>query len=75
LYEGGSIKVAGKRTDDFLQFEVYNSGSLKNDSTGGIGLKNLRERLHHFYKQQASVTLNAPTENNVIAQLKMPVQL
>jgi len=75
LYEGGSIKVAGKRADDFLQFEVYNSGSLKNDSPGGIGLKNLRERLSHFYRQQASVTLNATTGNNVIAQLIMPVQL
>jgi sensor histidine kinase YesM len=48
--DSGTIEASARREGGLLRLEVYNSGSDAPSAPGnGIGLKNTRERLTHFY--------------------------
>jgi Putative regulator of cell autolysis len=51
------IKISAKFSGDRLLLEVSNSGSLQNGSDGGIGLKNVRERLEKLFAENGKFDL------------------
>lgn len=56
---------------DQLLIRIYNQGPKLRRLGGGIGLDNVRKRLHAHYQDEAKLTLlNAP--DGVIAEVKLP---
>jgi signal transduction histidine kinase len=57
----GLVQATAQRDGDFLRLEVRDSGSGKQSRTfpgNGIGLKNTRERLAHFYEDSYEMKAN-----------------
>ena len=55
--DGGNIAIKIEHKDSFIIILVQNSGSLKQSEGNGLGLKNLRERLHLHYNGKAIFTI------------------
>jgi LytS/YehU family sensor histidine kinase len=68
---GGTIHINLKASPGYLEAEVQNPGTLRNEGKG-LGLKNLRQRLEISYQGRAVLSL---TESNhqVCANLKIPI--
>jgi two-component system, LytTR family, sensor kinase len=82
---GGIIKIKSTIKDAFLRIDIINNGQLmpkentKTDpsvlehSEGGIGIENTEKRLHMLYGDKASFELKNANEEEVVAQLRIPV--
>jgi two-component system LytT family sensor kinase len=60
---------------DFLMIDVRNSGARLGASyaqTTGVGLHNVRQRLHYHYGDQASLSLEAEPDGTTLARLRLP---
>ncbi len=71
---GGRIDIQFRRDADRISIVVADTGrGLNGDWGGGVGLKNIRDRLAGLYGDQAQLTLrqNAPT--GVVATLSLPL--
>jgi hypothetical protein len=72
----GGIVTVTARLDTDLEISVRNTGAPLTKSarpTNGIGLENVRRRLHHYYGADASLTLVAEQHGATVAKLRLPV--
>ncbi len=71
--QGGKINIHITSLKDRIQITVVNDGQLHKRTDGvGIGLKNLRQRLHLFYHDQAELSLQNDGTKHVKADLIIP---
>ncbi|MBO9562020.1 MAG: histidine kinase [Niastella sp.] len=69
---GGSISIKVEQHNGHLQATVQNPGILQAQHNGGLGLKNLQERLQLQFGGQASLHLTQLTTETVLATITMP---
>jgi len=74
--EGGTVHLSAKSSSGRLVLVVEDSGSgLKNQDNSvrqGIGLKNVRDRLKHIYRDQAMLQLSAVEPIGTRVTLTLP---
>ncbi|MDF0718101.1 histidine kinase [Muricauda sp. 334s03] len=70
--EGGTVDISLKEHDGFVEIIVKNPGTFSNAGQGGLGLKNLKERLLLQYDGKAKFTIDSPKEHEVVATLLIP---
>ena len=68
---GGTITITATVQDDTLRLRVTNPGTLDAE-TGGVGLKNARERLQLLFGDEASLTVENADAGTVCATAKLP---
>jgi Histidine kinase len=73
---GGELVVASAVVDGKLRLEVTNTGKLSDTAEGSsaVGLDNARERLRLMYGDRASLSLVAPDEFTVRAEVLVPLR-
>ncbi|SMC21819.1 Histidine kinase [Andreprevotia lacus DSM 23236] len=71
---GGSITINGELADGLLTLRVCDTGLGLQPDTGsdGIGLANIRARLHQLFGASGRLALYANTPGGVIAELTLP---
>lgn len=75
LTQGGHIHISVQVNGSQLVITVSNTGTLADGSkTNGVGLDNLQQRLQLFYGGQASFQLKATSDNQVTAQITLPME-
>lgn len=71
--EGGHIAVTASLNGGIMQVDVRDNGvgfnMMAND---GVGLANIRERLHLLYGNQAELVIEAPLEGGTLASVRVP---
>lgn len=74
LPAGGQVLIDVKEMDQHLQIEVRNTGKLlsRDEQSTGVGLRNIRERLHLLYGINAGLTLEQ-NGNDVVARIHKPL--
>ncbi|MFZ6846815.1 sensor histidine kinase [Undibacterium sp. RuRC25W] len=71
--EGGTIKIAARRCTDELWVEVIDNGmGLDLHVAEGLGLTNIRERLHILYGNKASLVIETPLEGGAQFRIQIP---
>ena len=71
--EGGRIDVRAFLIDGNLQVDVRDDGVGFNMHAGdGVGLANIRERLHLLYGSRAELVIEAPAEGGALASIRVP---
>jgi sensor histidine kinase YesM len=70
--DGGTVHISLKEQDGFVKIIVKNPGTFSNDGQGGLGLKNLKERLLLQYDGKAKLAIDSTTEQEVVATLLIP---
>jgi len=72
--QGGEIAIAVRLTQAHVEFEVLNSGELREPASGaGIGLRNARERLGLLYGDRATLVLQNGNQGRVSARVTLPL--
>ena len=84
LRDGGRIDViaekTGSGTDARLRIKVIDTGKGLGDATqqpgngNGIGLTNIRERLHALFGDKAKLTLESNVPTGVVAMIETPAE-
>ena len=72
--DGGTITVSATLTSE-LRIIVRNTGAPFRTTTGagpGIGLDNVRRRLHHYYGFEASLEMTRDDSGATVAELRLP---
>lgn len=69
---GGSINIKVEQHNGQLQATVQNPGTLQAQHHGGLGLKNLRERLQLQFGGKATLQLTQSATETVSATITMP---
>ncbi|KAF0813170.1 Sensor histidine kinase YpdA [Andreprevotia sp. IGB-42] len=71
---GGEILIEGHEQDGMLVLRVHDSGLglCENASGDGVGLANIRARLHRLYGAAGRLALYANAPSGVIAELILP---
>jgi signal transduction histidine kinase len=72
--EGGTITVTVS-LDTHLRIVVRNTGAglgSRRPSQAGVGLENVRRRLHHYYGEHASLELARDDAGATVAELRLP---
>ena len=72
--DGGTVHISLKEQDGFVKIIVKNPGTFSNDGQGGLGLKNLKERLLLQYDGKAKLAIDSTTEQEVVATLLIPTE-
>ncbi|MCX6297229.1 MAG: histidine kinase [Bacteroidetes bacterium] len=74
LVHGGEISIQTYIKNENLVVKIRNSGQLleKTDTDSGLGIKNVRQRLHLLYGEKSSLKIYNEDENNVITELIIP---
>ena len=71
--EGGTIHVEARLKYNGLQLCVVNTGRLDSDTDdGGLGLQNVRERLHLLFGYDATLNLRMAGPDTVVAEAWLP---
>jgi len=74
--EGGVVRISAKSSNGRLELVVEDSGSGlmtgENPDRHGIGLKNVRDRLKHIYRDEAMLQLNALDQTGTRVTLTLP---
>lgn len=75
LQQGGTLRVAATReADNTLVVSVSDDGQgLSNWSSGGIGLQNIRDRLHALFGRRAKLLLEENAPRGVVARIRIPL--
>ncbi len=66
------IEICAKKVSDQLHFSIYNDGPPIENYSDGVGLSNLRKRLHTFYKNLSQFKIYAH-KNGTIAEVSLPI--
>jgi hypothetical protein len=74
--DGGTITVSASLEDE-LRIVVRNTGAPLGNTTApgsgpGVGLENVRRRLHHYYGHQASLAVTLDASGATVAELRLP---
>jgi LytS/YehU family sensor histidine kinase len=71
--EGGEVRVEARRVGACINVSVTDTGHGLGETVGqGVGLTNLRERLHALYGDQARFTLEENKPHGVRATIELP---
>lgn len=75
----GTIKISGRRVENQLELVVEDDGRGTADANsalanGGIGLKNVRERLAQMYKDDAALELTSLQGSGFSARILIPFE-
>jgi hypothetical protein len=75
--EGGTVRIGVERRGDVLRLEVEDDGpGLPNgftiDGAGGVGLRNLRDRLSAFFGAAARLDLRNGASGGLLAVVEIP---
>jgi hypothetical protein len=70
---GGELEIRIRRSQDRLQIEICNTGTLRYDAAG-IGTANARERLRLLYREPADLSLSEEPPGWVRATVSIPYQ-
>jgi len=74
LQEGGSVRVAVRRSSQDLHIRVTNTGKLSREpGKRGIGLTNSQERLRLIFGERASFQLRQSEPNEVACDVVVPI--
>ncbi len=74
--EGGEITIKSDVIDSKLKIEIKNSGQIDTDSlqkAKGFGISNTKHRLSLLYGEKAVFSIKNYSENEVIAELVIPI--
>ncbi|MBL8513663.1 MAG: histidine kinase, partial [Betaproteobacteria bacterium] len=76
MQQGGEIRIGAARDGaDALVVSVADNGQgLSSWSNTGIGLQNIRERLHALFGRQAKLQLEENVPRGVIAKIRIPIE-
>lgn len=69
---GGSVTINVTRDGDHIRLSVQNPGTLQPSVSGGLGIRNLRERLQLQFQGQASFQITALPEEQVLSVISIP---
>ncbi len=70
--DGGNIVLSARRNGATIEIAVIDTGlGFRNSASGGVGLKNVRERLEKLYDGRASLSI----EDNLPAGTKITVSI
>ncbi len=70
--DGGAINISISLKNDFIRIDVENPGEFMPKHGNGIGLKNLKERLHLQFDGKADFTISERTKKKVVASILIP---
>jgi sensor histidine kinase YesM len=71
--DGGEILISGMQKDGLLRLEVVDTGAgFKEESNSGMGLSNIRERLHSLYGKSGRLILEENQPHGVKATIEVP---
>ncbi len=71
--EGGEITIRAEEKGDVLRVEITDTGvGFQGETASGIGLSNVRERLHTLYGNGARLTLEENHPSGVKAVIEVP---
>ena len=74
--EGGRLEIVAEIVDGQLAVHVLDTGlGFMPKSDGGVGLANIRERLHALYKDRAELIISVPTGGGTCATIKVPYEI
>ena len=71
---GGNVELKSEIINDRLLLEVRNDGQLIQENSGGLGVKNLKERLQLMYGSEASFSLKNINGSQVTASIQIPLR-
>lgn len=78
IAEGGAVRIAACRSNDMLRLEVYNDGPALpanwEDFVSGIGIANMRSRLHGLYGDRFELTMRNQAPGGVEVSVSVPFQ-
>jgi two-component system LytT family sensor kinase len=72
--QGGTVDISVKKQEDYVVVQVKNPGVFSKGEDAGVGLKNLSERLLLQYDGLAKIEIEAPSENEVLATVLIPIE-
>ena len=71
--EGGRIEISAKVVHATLQVDVRDNGAgFDMHADEGVGLANIRERLHLLYGKEAELVIEAPAEGGALTSIRIP---
>ncbi len=71
--EGGHIAVKAVLVDGTMQVDVRDNGvGFNMTANDGVGLANIRERLHLLYGNAAELVIEAPLDGGTLASVRVP---
>ncbi len=70
---GGHIQISSFLKDDQIHLVVVNDGALNQESSDGIGLKNVAERMRLVYGAATKLSLKAIAPNQVESRISLPL--
>jgi sensor histidine kinase YesM len=71
--DGGEIRIKGELKDDLLRLEVVDTGGgFEENTEGGLGLPNLRERLQSLYGDKGRLVLEPNLPHGLKAIIEVP---
>jgi hypothetical protein len=75
LIDGGTIEITSTLNGEYISVRVENAcdADSKSTSRSGVGLSNVRQRLHSLYGGRAKLLTNK-TENRFAAEVILPLQ-
>jgi LytS/YehU family sensor histidine kinase len=78
--DSGTIRVSSKRDNGKLHLIVEDDGRGVGDADAivaksGIGLENVRKRLHQMYEGEAELRLDSPNRGGFLATISMPFEV
>ncbi|HEX2628376.1 MAG TPA: histidine kinase [Chitinophagaceae bacterium] len=71
--DGGLIALTVKNGGDFIEISIQNPGKLDQQQNGGIGLKNLQERLQLQFEGKATFSIKEYEPGTILATISIPV--
>ncbi len=71
---GGHLTLRARNRDGMIEIEVEDNGmGLADDTSGGVGLNNVRERLRSLFGDKASLEVTSPASGGVLVRLMLPI--
>jgi sensor histidine kinase YesM len=74
LQQGGKITLSALETDSHLELTVADTGQGLTNSSGGVGLQNIRDRLAALYGKTAKLFFEENSPCGVIARIQLPLE-
>ena len=76
---GGSLRISARRQADMLRLEVEDNGpgvspgfSIEEDGSGGIGLRNLRDRIDILFTGTGKFSIGPGSSGGTLARVEIP---
>lgn len=70
--EGGCVAITVARNGADIHLSVQNPGALQPSASGGLGIRNLRERLQLQFQGRASFQITGLPEGKVLSVISIP---